>query len=271
MSNRRNHEWPQASAWDGFFTQDKAGGVTERVDPQLVKDTLRAAGFLAQLESYLSMDTAPTGVPSQAGVMSWNADARTLDIQQPDGVTLQMGQETQILVVNKTGATIPNGAVVYLTGAQDNRPTVALAEADVLDHSHAIAVATQSLANNAEGFVTLLGLVRELDTSAWTEGAALYLSDTAGSFSATPSTTRTVRVGYVVRSHATVGSIFVTIQRTENLGDLGDVIAPTPTNGSGLVWDSTLGGWRERKITVSTSGPSGIPADGDLWFKVGAA
>lgn len=47
MANKRNYEWPQASAWDGYFTQDSSGGVTERVDPNTVMDRLRADGFLA--------------------------------------------------------------------------------------------------------------------------------------------------------------------------------------------------------------------------------
>lgn len=46
MANKRNYEWPQASTWDGYFTQDKAGGTTQRVDPSLVFARLRAEGFL---------------------------------------------------------------------------------------------------------------------------------------------------------------------------------------------------------------------------------
>lgn len=46
MANKRNYEWPQASAWDGYFTQDKVGGTTQRVDPSLVFDRLRAEGFI---------------------------------------------------------------------------------------------------------------------------------------------------------------------------------------------------------------------------------
>lgn len=46
MANKRNYEWPQASAWDGYFTQDKVGGTTQRVDPSLVFARLRAEGFL---------------------------------------------------------------------------------------------------------------------------------------------------------------------------------------------------------------------------------
>lgn len=46
MANKRNYEWPQASAWDGYFTQDKPGGTTQRVDPSLVFDRLRDEGFI---------------------------------------------------------------------------------------------------------------------------------------------------------------------------------------------------------------------------------
>ena len=45
MANKRNYEWPQATAWDGYFTQDKSGGTTQRVDPSLVFGRLRAEGF----------------------------------------------------------------------------------------------------------------------------------------------------------------------------------------------------------------------------------
>lgn len=253
MIGKRNHEWPQASTWDGYLTQDKVGGVTERVDPGTVMSRLLAEGFLQQGLDYLGFDTTPEGIPTAAGIVSWNEDEGTLDVQQPGGVTLQVGQELQIHVVNKSGVAIPNGGVVYLTGAQGNRPTVALAEADVLAHSHVVAVATQAIANNAEGYVTRLGLVRELNTSAWAEGAELFLSDTAGALTTTAPTSRTVRVGYVVRSHATVGSILVAIERTPNLDDLGDVAA-SPTDGQALVYSAALGKW----IAATISGGGGI-------------
>lgn len=46
MAQKRNYEWPQAIAWNGFFTQDKVDGITERVDPATVMERLRGAGFL---------------------------------------------------------------------------------------------------------------------------------------------------------------------------------------------------------------------------------
>ena len=244
MANRRNYEWPQAAAWDGFFTQDKPGGITERVDPQTVKDGLAAYGFILQGQDYLSFDTTPESVPTQTGTVSWNADEGTLDIQQPGGVTLQVGQEAQVHVTNRTGSTIGNAAAVYLTGAQGNRPTIALAEADNLPASYTIALTTQAITNNGEGYATTQGLVRGLNTSGMTEGAPVYLSDTPGVYSATPSTTRIVRLGFVVRSHATEGSIFVAIQRVENLGDLGNVTAPAPTDGQLLAFEAATGKWK---------------------------
>lgn len=194
----------------------------------VVKKTV--SSLLRELDS-VAFDPTPEAVPVGVGVVSWNADEGTLDIQQPYGVTLQAGQELQIHVINKSGVAIPNGAPVYITGAQGNRPTVELAEADVLAHSRTIAVATMDIADNAEGFVTRVGLVRQLNTAGFAEGATLYLSDTPGVLTAAAPTSRVVRVGYCVRSHATVGSIFVATEGTPNLDDLGDVDATSPTEG----------------------------------------
>lgn len=48
----------------------------------------------------------------------------------------------------------------------------------------------------------------------------------------------------------------------------GFVFMNSPTNGSGMVYDTALGKWRERKVIVSTADPEGTPADGDIWFQV---
>lgn len=47
MAGKRNYEWPLATEWDtaGFATQDKPGGVTQRVSPALVETKLEADGF----------------------------------------------------------------------------------------------------------------------------------------------------------------------------------------------------------------------------------
>lgn len=46
MTGRRNQDWPQATAWTGYLTQDDVGKQTERVNPELVFARLITEGFV---------------------------------------------------------------------------------------------------------------------------------------------------------------------------------------------------------------------------------
>ena len=87
----------------------------------------------------------------------WDAGNHTvsINVDSAAGVSLQLGQEQYVRASNKTGAAITNGSVVYINGAQGNRPTIRLAQADSGSTSLVIGVATQDIAKNAEGFVRL--------------------------------------------------------------------------------------------------------------------
>ncbi len=53
---------------------------------------------------------------SMEGRMKWNEEDGTMEYGMPGGnVTLQVGQEHLVKVVNKTGITIPDGTPVYVT------------------------------------------------------------------------------------------------------------------------------------------------------------
>ena len=45
MADKRNYEWPDASTYNGYITQDKSGGITERVSVTQVENRLVADGF----------------------------------------------------------------------------------------------------------------------------------------------------------------------------------------------------------------------------------
>ena len=111
----------------------------------------------------------------------WDAGNQTvsINVDSTNGVSLQLGQEQYVRASNKTGAAITNGSVVYINGAQGNRPTIRLAQADSGSTSLVIGVATQDIANNAEGFVTTIGVVNGFNTSSFTAGDELYLSPTS--------------------------------------------------------------------------------------------
>lgn len=86
MANKRNYEWPQASAWDGYFTQDKPGGITQRVDPSLVFDRLRAEGFQ---DAFTIIDADESITESTA----------TVSIEQGDFYIVDLSEETSLTAV----------------------------------------------------------------------------------------------------------------------------------------------------------------------------
>lgn len=99
-------------------------------------------------------------------------------------VALNIGEENWIRVKNNTGGDILNGKVCYLNGVDGSIPTCALAKADEAVTSVAtIGVATHTIEDGTEGYITRLGTVRDVDTSTFVAGDIIYLSaDTAGEF-----------------------------------------------------------------------------------------
>jgi hypothetical protein len=133
------------------------------------------------------------------------------EIVLDDAVTLAVGEELyQPRCVNKTGVDIPNGSVVYISGAQGHRPTIALADASACSTSRKIlGITTQDIPNNQEGRVTIHGLVKGLNTSAYAAGTCLFLSVDAGDYEDSTPTygMPRIKIGTVVASHVTQGSI----------------------------------------------------------------
>ena len=125
--------------------------------------------------------TADFNAGATGGELSWNNQERTLDLVTGADTTIQVGQELVLYATNASGATIPNGSVVAISGSQGNKPTIVLAQADTVENARkTIGVVTQVIPNNSNGFVTLNGKVRNLvlDGGTFTEGEVVYLSST---------------------------------------------------------------------------------------------
>ena len=211
-------------------------------------------GNLANVNA-LSFDTTPTSLPTTAGSMYWDDGNKTPTVVIDADVALQLGQEMLALVYNGTGSTIPNGSVVAVSGAQGQRPSVVLADADSESLSApTLGIATEDIANGAEGFVTTFGFVRGLDTSAFTAGAPIYLSQTAGQFTATrPSApAHTVSLGWVIKVNASSGEVFVNINNGWELDELHNVLITSPISGNTLIYDAVAGVWENASISAGT-------------------
>lgn len=156
--------------------------------------------------------------PPSKGQLAWNQDEQTLDLGL-GSVTLQVGQETQVPVVNKTANTIPNGHVVMSTGTLGNsgRITVALANVAQGEAMHLVGITTTDIPAGAQGVVTVFGKVRAINTTGaaygetWVDGDILYVKpNNAGALTKViPRDTEIkVPIATVIKAH-TNGTIFV--------------------------------------------------------------
>jgi len=205
-----------------------------------------------------SVTTASLQITGAYGPIVWNATDGTLDLPLNADVTLQLGQEQNIFARNLSGSTVTDGKVVRVTGASGNKLTFDLASntSDGLSAS-AIAVATQTINNNSSGYITTSGLVNGLNTLAYAEGAVLWLS-TDGNYTTTKPLTplHLVQVGWVVRSHATQGSIYVHIQNGYELEELHDVLITSPVANQTLGYNGSY--WTNVTAPLGYTGSQGV-------------
>jgi hypothetical protein len=150
-------------------------------------------------------------------------------------------------VRNSTGATLTKGTAVYISGATGQLPTVskALATSDATS-AQTLGLITSDLDNNSNGYVTIIGLVDDLDTSAYTDGAQLYLSPTtAGALTVTKpyAPQHLVYVAVVAHAHPVHGKLIVKVQNGYEMDELHNVSAQNPNNGDILVYSSATNLW----------------------------
>lgn len=186
----------------------------------------------------------PTISTHSVGQMHWDANSSTLSVGMTGGeVELQVGQEHLIYAFNQTGSEIPNGSAVYIIDAGDQKPRIALADADNTDpipEAVVIGLATEDIAHGTSGFVTTQGLVRDVNTSGITEGVPLWLSTTPGGWQeARPDAPDVnIAIGYCIYAHVNNGIILVSPVILPKVTGLSDVYG-TPSNGDTIRWNAT--------------------------------
>jgi lipopolysaccharide export system protein LptA len=167
---------------------------------------------------------------SSEGRLQWNTNDGTLEVGMPGGnVNLQIGQELLNRARNQTGNMIPNGTVVYPTGSSGNRLLIDIASNNSgnFPSNQPFAMATENIAHNSDGYVTVFGNVRDIDTDSWNEGDLLYLGVDGGLTDTPPDAPAvTALCAAVVRKHATEGVVTFRWGNGYALNTLADVYAP---------------------------------------------
>lgn len=161
------------------------------------------------------LDYTSVAAPSFVeGRMWYDSTAKALAYYNDvSSAVVHIGHDIQLKVINNTGATIANGAPVYITGVSSGQtyPNVALAKADVAATSSVIGLADGAIPNGAFGYVTTTGNIDNVNTGSFTVGQVLYLSPySAGQLMNTiPPTGITVQVGVVSFVNSSTGKIYV--------------------------------------------------------------
>ena len=209
--------------------------------------------------NYQTAGTYVTGVVGTSPISASGTTAITVTIDQAaiTGATAATNaQVVRFLVKNTTGTTIPKGSAVYVSGATGDNALISLASAtSESTSSKTLGITAESIANDAFGYVIEAGYLTDIDTSATTAGAAVWLGNTPGSLvfvnpPAKPS--HAVYLGVVVRVQAINGSILVKVQNGYELNELHDVNAGSPADGQALIWQASTSQWVNQ--TLSSGG-----------------
>ena len=165
----------------------------------------------------LSLDA---GISVAAGEMAWNADEVTMDLGVGTAV-VQVGQELLIRIRNGSGSTITNGTVVMAIGSIGNSGRIVVAPHDgtKANADKVVGIMTEDLGNGFDGFATIIGKVRSIDTTGstvgetWVDGTKLYVkpNDNGRLTMVEPIDSEVkMAVAYVVKAH-TNGTLYVRV------------------------------------------------------------
>lgn len=240
---------------------------------------LAGAALQPETDVVLSSVTLPPKDPATVpgvGQLQWNDVDGTLDIGLGSAV-LQVGQEIHYQIINQSGVTIPEGALVMAVGAlgASGRIKGAKAVADgTIPGRNIMGVATQEILNGDIGFVTHFGKVRTLNTSMWAAGDVLWADPAVagGLTNVEPSAPNLrVAVGFVINSHASAGTIHVRAETGAGLSELHDVNTSSATDGQVLTFDQASGTWVPQDASGGAANLTELgdvaittPADGEV-------
>jgi len=211
----------------------------------------------------LDLSAAETVSPGQ---LAWNATEGTLDVGTP-GVTYQVGQELAFRCKNVSADPIVDGEAVMFMGADSATGHLEIAHmiSDGTVPGYVFfGVATEPIAVGALGYVTTLGKVRGIDTSAFPDDSLLWLDPTTpgGFVLAEPAAPNLkIAAAAVIKSHPTDGILFVRAETGRNIAQCHDVeIGLGAQDREYLGWDEAMQHWMP--LPIPNAAPRSITIAG---------
>ena len=182
------------------------------------------------------------------GKLYWDAGVGELRYGLGGGnVDLAIGQMQVTYCRNAETTTITKGQVVYLFGAQGDRPSVKLASntSDTTSNK-TFGIAAENIAANSDGYIVNVGTITGVDTSMYSPGDILWLGSTAGTFTTTKAVApnHLVFIGVVQKANQGGGQIYVKPQNGYELDEIHDVLISGIGLNHSLFYDSSVNVWK---------------------------
>lgn len=217
----------------------------------------------------VQFDTAAAVDPVADGQLTWNADEGTLELGK-GGISNYIGQETMVLCRNASNTTtILKGTAVMFAGTlgASGRLKVAPMVADGTFPGYVFfGVTDQAIPGGEDGYVSVFGKIRGVNTSAYEDGDILWCNPAVpGGFTKVEPQAPNLKlaVAAVIRA-GNNGVIFVRWTTGARLQDLHDVEANgTKDDGDTLVWSASSNRWQpsdrltllEQRVTALEQAP----------------
>jgi len=203
-----------------------------------------------------------SGVPSaglEGQILSKVSDT-SFDTQWIDNFADQL----RVIAKNGTLSQINKGTAVMAVGAVGDRIEIEPAVSDgSVEVKYMLGIATENIAVDSEGYVTLVGAITGLNTNSYAVGTILYLDpSTPGALTSTEPTAPDIDLAaaIVIKQNVSSGIIFVRMwTQGAKIGELQDVNTTGVTDGQVLVYDSTTSTWLPE--TPSGGGGSSYPSN----------
>ena len=190
----------------------------------------------------LQLNTNTGVTTANVGAMFWDATEQTVTLGMNNGVQQQIGLENYILV--KANTAITNGQAVMFVGAAGENVLAAPANMSSAGFkpSYIIGIATQDIAHNDKGYITVFGVVHDVNTNAYNVGDILYVdpASTTGGLTSTEPTAPNyhITIGAVTKKSGT-GHIQVRVTVHDKGDDLSDANISSPSAGQALIYTSS--------------------------------
>ena len=249
----------------GILSTGGSGGGEVRLEflDDVDRDTAKVDGKYLKYDAasgkFIGADATAAAITLQAAAEAGNTVTVDTTFKNVNGAlfTATTGFDGPLLlfVKNTSGGTLTKGTPVYANSATGASGKVEVAKAIGNDATKmpAIGILQDDLTNNAEGEALIVGLLEGIDTSSFSVGDTVYVSNTGALTATRPVATNDLvqNIGKVTRSQSSTGQILV--EGSGRTNDIPNQISRHLLPSANVIYDLGSDSRRWRDLYLSNN------------------